>query len=303
MDDFQRLQHDERSVVAVALVAALGRSLELRGAAAFDSTAEPVAARDAARLIESWDGTLAKSSAAAALYEAWLPRLTHALSQRLLTAEERSAAPTAFTTERLLHSLIDAGLAPASASLDAWVDGSPRTISKLKAPAAAGGRGNSGGTGTQRESLRDVLVTTLTGPTLLEAWKELEGRLGPPAGWEWGKMHRAFFEHPLASSPARRSVLNAGDAARGGDSTTPNATGTGPRQTAGASFREVIDVSDWDHSMTINVPGLSGQAGSAYYANLLPLWAGGQYHPLVFSRPAVEASAAERLLLVPTASR
>ena len=116
-------------------------------------------------------------------------------------------------------------------------------------------------------------------------------------------MHRAFFEHPLASSPARRSVFNAGDAARGGDSTTPNATGGGARQTAGASFREVIDVSDWDRSMTINVPGLSGQPGSAHYADLLPLWAEGQYHPLPFSRSAVEAAAAERLLLMPAGAR
>jgi penicillin amidase len=65
----------------------------------------------------------------------------------------------------------------------------------------------------------------------------------------------------------------------------------------------VIDVSDWDRSMTINVPGLSGQPGSPHYADLLPLWAEGQYHPLPFSRAAVAAAAAQRLVLVPAAAR
>ena len=87
---------------------------------------------------------------------------------------------------------------------------------------------------------------------------------------------------------------------RGGDSTTPNATGSGARQTAGASFREVIDVANWDRSMTINVPGASGQPGSPHYADLLPLWAEGRYHPLPFSRRAVESNAAQRLVLLPT---
>jgi penicillin amidase len=146
-------------------------------------------------------------------------------------------------------------------------------------------------------------VEVLTGPTLVDAWRDLRSRLGEPSTWEWGRMHRAFFEHPLASSPPRQAVFNTGDVARGGDSTTPNATGTGPRQTAGASFREVIDLSNWDASTTVNVTGLSGQPGARHYADLLPLWAEGRYHPLAFSRPAIEAAAAERLMLLPPTDR
>ena len=55
--------------------------------------------------------------------------------------------------------------------------------------------------------------------------------------------------------------------------------------------------------MTINVPGLSGQPGSAHYADLFPLWANGRYHPLPFSRRAIDAAAAERLVLVPASAR
>jgi penicillin G amidase len=96
--------------------------------------------------------------------------------------------------------------------------------------------------------------------------------------------------------------LNLRDVPRGGDGTTPNATGYGARQTAGASFREVIDVADWDRSMTINVPGASGQPASSHYDDLLPLWAEGRYHPLPYSRAAVDASAAARLVLRPAGS-
>ncbi len=353
VETFERLQHDERSLAAVAVSTALQRAIDARGARAFDASPDPATAREAARMITSWDGTLSKSSSAAALYQTWLPRLTRALSERWLSAEDRASAPSALTTERVVRALADAGLAPVSPSLDAWVDGTPRvhaprvhanlevgaTPSKTKRAAGQGsqtgvgqssqtgvGQGSQTGVGQSSQTaagqgsqtgvgqsssfaiwpkadLRQLLVSILTGPTLLEAWRDLEGRLGPAAGWEWGRMHRAFFEHPLASTPARKTVFNTGDEARGGDSTTPNATGTGPRQTAGASFREVIDVSNWDRSMTINVPGLSGQPGSAHYADLFPVWTSGRYHPLPFSRQAIDAAAAERLLLVPAAAR
>jgi hypothetical protein len=86
---------------------------------------------------------------------------------------------------------------------------------------------------------------------------------------------------------------------RGGDATTLNNTGNDPRQVHGASFRVVMDLADWDRSTTINVPGQSGQPGSRHYGDLLPLWAKGAYHPLPFSREAVERNATSRLTLLP----
>ena len=44
----------------------------------------------------------------------------------------------------------------------------------------------------------------------------------------------------------------------------------------GASYREILDVADWDRSIATNTPGQSGQAASRYYANLLPMWANGE---------------------------
>ena len=36
--------------------------------------------------------------------------------------------------------------------------------------------------------------------------------------------------------------------------------------------------------MATNVPGQSGQPGSPFYGNLLPLWERGEYFPLAYSR-------------------
>ncbi len=140
----------------------------------------------------------------------------------------------------------------------------------------------------------------LIGPPLDAAWGEAARVMGPdPSRWAWGRIHRSYWEHPLAFTPARREVFNLPDVPRGGDGTTPFATGGGGRQTAGASFREVIDLADWDRSTTINVPGQSGQPGSPFYGNLLGFWADEKYHPMAFTRAAVEANAKGRLELRP----
>ncbi|HZS51141.1 MAG TPA: penicillin acylase family protein, partial [Bryobacterales bacterium] len=75
--------------------------------------------------------------------------------------------------------------------------------------------------------------------------------------------------------------------------------GPGFVQASGASYREIFDLSDWDRSVAINAPGQSGQPGSPHYADLLPLWADGEYFPLPYSRAAVEKNTARRLVLEP----
>jgi penicillin amidase len=115
-----------------------------------------------------------------------------------------------------------------------------------------------------------------------------------PKGWIWGAVHLAGFRHPLAAAFDLPSV------SRGGDGMTVNATsGAGFRQTSGASYRIVVDLADLDNSTATSVPGQSGQPGSEYYANLLPLWSEGKYFPLLYSRAAVERGTTHRLWLRP----
>ena len=150
-------------------------------------------------------------------------------------------------------------------------------------------------------ALKGGQETAAIAQSLTTAVSQARRRLGDDVSlWRWGRLHRAPFNHPLANDEARRELLNLPDIERGGDGNTVNNTsGANFRQTHGASFREILDVSDWDRSVATNAPGQSGQPGSRHYDDLLKLWAKGQYFPLLYSRQRVEASAKQRLLLQP----
>lgn len=126
--------------------------------------------------------------------------------------------------------------------------------------------------------------------------EDLSRNFGPDASqWKWGKIHTVNFRHPLNVKRFHRGPFS-----RPGDGNTVNSTsGTFPRQTNGASYRQVIDVSDWDKSMMTNVPGESGDPESRFYDNLLDEWLTGKYHPMLYSRRAVEAAAVEKIRLLP----
>jgi penicillin amidase len=51
--------------------------------------------------------------------------------------------------------------------------------------------------------------------------------------------------------------------------------------------------------VTTNTPGESGDPTDKHYSDLLHDWAWGQYHPLPFSRKAVESVTEERLFMQP----
>jgi penicillin amidase len=132
--------------------------------------------------------------------------------------------------------------------------------------------------------------------TLSRAAADLEERLGKDrTKWTWGRLHRIEFRHPLG-----QTAWNRGPIARPGDSYTVNATsGSDYQQTNGASYRQILDVADWDRSVMTNVPGESGDPESPHYDDLLQDWAAGRYHPMPFSRKTVEEATVERIALAP----
>jgi penicillin G amidase len=137
---------------------------------------------------------------------------------------------------------------------------------------------------------------------LLAAWDdaraEIRARLGTDrARWSWGALHQARFRHPL------HAAFDLPPVGRGGDANTVNATGgAGFEQQFGASYREVLDLADWDRSLAVNVPGQSGQPGSPHYGDLLPLWAEGRTFPLLYAPERVERETAHLLRLTPAAA-
>jgi penicillin amidase len=104
-----------------------------------------------------------------------------------------------------------------------------------------------------------------------------------PSGWRWGRSNTQPFAHALLSAFNLPTIERRG--------------GTGTVAAGGATYREILDVADWDRSIATNVPGQSGQPGSPFYDNLLPLFAEDTYFPLSFSRPAVDRTAAKTMTL------
>ena len=141
--------------------------------------------------------------------------------------------------------------------------------------------------------------------TLADAGHEMEQKEGTDSAlWSWGAIHTMTFRHSLDGFPGAKSLFDLGPIARPGDGNTVNATGgdaSGFQQRGGASFREILDLSNWDKSLAINTPGQSGSPGSRHYSDLLPFWSAGQYFPLVFSKDAIEQNSEDVLTLDPEA--
>jgi len=129
--------------------------------------------------------------------------------------------------------------------------------------------------------------------SLDRALTDLRKRLPYSATWKWSAAHTMEWRHPLNARE-----LSLPPVARPGDANTVDAAG-GPSGASGASFREILDLSDWDKSMMTNAPGESGDPESRHYRDLVADWVAGRYHPLPFSRKAVEAAMEERIVLEP----
>ncbi len=145
-----------------------------------------------------------------------------------------------------------------------------------------------------------VLLTSLT-----LAWIDTGKLLGiDPEKWQWGKLHHTLLAHPFADAldAATRARLNVGPFPKHGSASTPNQSSYSANdflQVGGPSFRLVVDVGNWDNSRAINVPGQSGDPDSPHYRDLAEKWLKGEYFPLLYSRPMIEAATVYRIDLQP----
>lgn len=143
-------------------------------------------------------------------------------------------------------------------------------------------------------ALENKLNGQALGSALYAAVSQIEDLLGTDRSkWTWGHLHTITFTHPLG-------IWNRGPFARPGDASTVNAAGGADfRQEYGASYRQILDLSDWDRSVTTNAPGESGNPGDPFYDNLISDWQWGLYHPLPYTRAAVQQYAVERMIYPP----
>jgi penicillin amidase len=153
------------------------------------------------------------------------------------------------------------------------------------------------------ERAEPALLDVLLPDTLESAFANCRELLGTdPSAWRWGYLHHGYFAHPLSRVAGVPEIRDVGPLALGGSGSTPMNTTyrtTDFRATVGASFRVVMDVGNWDAARVINTPGQSGDPRSRHYDDMAPLWARGEYVPMMFSREAVDAAAKDRMVLRP----
>ncbi|WP_447981160.1 penicillin acylase family protein [Achromobacter kerstersii] len=224
---------------------------------------------EALGLLKDWDYRMNTDSRAASVYAFWLPEVVKRVSDLYIPANGRAAFGELSTR---------------------------KTLEKLATPDAA--------FGPRPEQGRDALLLQ----ALADGTQKLRAKLGTDATqWQWGKLHHIQFEHSLASllPPDTAKAYRTPRYPVGGDNDTVH-RGTFRksdfRQISGSSYRQVIDVSNWDNSRIQNVPGQSADPRSPHYQDLLKGWATGEYFPMAFSRAKVDSERSDTLTLRPSSN-
>jgi len=211
-----------------------------------------------------WDGHLSVDSKAGSLYALWLKELQDDMFGRHLDKKN----------VKLLTSLT-----PLPVMIKALQDADPRWLGNDAAK-------------SREKLVRDSFARATV------AWLKL-----PDAQRDrWGALHTVTFRHPLATlSKEYAALFDVGPFERPGEGNTPNNTRYDEKfkQVHGATYRQLFDLADWDRGLATSAPGQSGQPGSSHYADLAPLWARGEYFPLVYSRKKVDEVSQHRLQLQP----
>ena len=262
----QKIQVSDMQALQGDVVSQLARDLQrlLRAARAQPNSSQEEDAT--VQMMLDWDGALRADSPQATLFELWLDELQKALTSALVPEKARAALGL-LTRVRLTQELLH----PTQAAFGG------------NDPAAA----------------RDAALRR----TLRRAHDRLVALRGADVKqWAWGAMHTVTFRHALDGLPADAALLDRGPLRRSGDGEVVQATSFSEgsfEQDDGASYREIFDLSNWDSSVGVNVPGQSGQPGSKHYDDLLPLWLEGRYFPMVYSQHAVDAVTSDLLNLMP----
>ena len=219
----------------------------------------------ARRALLAWNDVLDAASIPGGIYEAWFRRL-EANVRRLVVPQAAQSYFRGLSATRLIE----------------WLRTPP------------------GEFGSNPRATRDSLLIA----SLDQAVDDLTRRFGADTtAWRWGQPsyhHITIVDalDPMVDS-STRARLDVGPVPRGGDAYTPGATGGGDNQTAGASFRIVVDVSDWEKTLGINSPGQSGNPDDPHYRDLFATWADDRFFVVPFARDRVDAAAERRTVLSP----
>jgi penicillin amidase len=231
--------------------------------------------------MRTWDGTLSVDSPEASLYEVFVRRMIlHLLKPVLgdLTIHYAGKGPTPLLKEGSMFGERSREwlLAILEGGTSHWFD-----------------------LGDDRKREDHLLIV------LKESVEELKRLCGPNIeDWSWGKLHTLTFNHNLGSVQPLDRFFNRGPYPIGGDGDTIWASYTTSYDLSAVSmvgppFRFIADLSDWNRSLGILVPGQSGHPASPTYDDNIQAWLRGEYHPMLFDREMVTDAAKTVLSLAP----
>jgi penicillin amidase len=161
------------------------------------------------------------------------------------------------------------------------------------------------GTPDKKETRDDILIRSFQ-----EGYAATIAALGKNRNaWRWGALHTStFVSNPLGASGIKpiESLVNRGPVSTSGSTECLNNNiwhaSKGNFSVVGLipSMRMIINLADFDKSVTMNSTGVSGHPGSQWYGNQVVPWANLKYHTLPWTRNKVETAAKHRLYLNPS---
>ncbi|MCE7736400.1 MAG: penicillin acylase family protein [Candidatus Heimdallarchaeota archaeon] len=206
--------------------------------------------------VQVWDMRYSAESTAALIYEVW----NYTLSEMLLADK---IGEDVFSRNHFWFSILPLLKFPSNL----WFD-----------------RGSNSNIENRRAVIGDAFHKTVV---------DLKEKLGENVDeWKWGDLHQLQFNHPMGSAFPDPSLLNRGPFDIGGSGSTINAAfyyypTTEFNLTVGPTYRQIIDLDDFNNSKFIVIPGQSGNQFNNHYADMIDPWLKGKLHPLLIDREKI----------------
>jgi len=152
------------------------------------------------------------------------------------------------------------------------------------------------------EDRDEILVLALE-----DAVEELTSTLGRNiSNWTWGDLHVAVFENQTLGQSGIapiEALFNRGPVPVDGSIATVNSTGYSMSDPyvvrTVPSYRQIIDLKDFDRSVSMHTTGQSGHPFHRHYKDMIDSWRNFEYHPMLWNRQLVEAVAEAHMTLTP----
>jgi penicillin amidase len=230
----------------------------------------------ALRLLAQWDGDMRADLVAPTIYSGWLIHFSQLTIRKAVGIELakrlfKTSPPETFQADPFLEMALDLSVQ--------WLEnGSPAWVGDI----------------------RPILL-----PSLRKTIHILQREFGEnPEKWLWGNLHAIQHDHPLTLIPGLGRSWEMEAIPVDGDGATINQADITPQFPPNpvkiiASCRMIMDVGEWDNSLSVLPGGQSGNPTSPHYADGLLDWRDGRYHPFLFSRSRVEEATEKILLLTP----